>query len=360
MQAVSFKIAEQLDRHFNLHDIGPITPRVNKIDALWSKLHRRIFHVRGNFHQFSVKTLEATANQLEGLVDCHTDAIFFRSVTRWIMCRPAVPYFVHTDVAFHTFFHNTFAPSEFRASDLERIWDEERRFLEGASAVFFESDWGLQKARSAYQLTGDHYIALKNGGGIDPPAQDIWDGTSLRLISIAKHFKQKGGDITLEAFKILKPQYPQLQWHIIGGPPEGDGDTIDGLHYEGFLHTDIPAELVRFRNLLAGAFLLVHPTREDTNPLVLVEAAYFGCPSISVNDFAIPELVSNTETGILLERPVTAAAIANAIEALIVDRDRYAKMRQKARQRAVQQFQWNAIGDEMATSIDLALTQETS
>ena len=33
--------------------------------------------------------------------------------------------------------------------------------------------------------------------------------------------------------------------------------------------------------------------REDTNPWVITEAAYFGGPSISVNRFAIPELVAH-------------------------------------------------------------------
>jgi glycosyltransferase involved in cell wall biosynthesis len=123
---------------------------------------------------------------------------------------------------------------------------------------------------------------------------------------------------------------------------------VDGIHYEGFLHTDVPAERVRFREILGNAFLLVHPTREDINPLVLIEAAYFGCPSVSVNDFAIPELVANQQTGILLDRPVTAESVANAIELLINDRQLYSSMRIASRRRAMELFSWQNIGDRMA------------
>jgi glycosyltransferase involved in cell wall biosynthesis len=357
MLAVSFRIAQQLDHYFDLQDIGPIVPHVSVMDALLSKIRRKVFDVPGRFYQFSANTLAATARQIEEHIGDETDAVFFRSLTRWIDCRPTVPYYVHTDVVFHTFFHNTFDPTDFSTSDLQRIWDEERKFLEGAAAVFFESEWGLQKARSAYQLTGNNFIALRNGGGIEPPDCDAWDGHSLRLVSIAKHFQQKGGDIVLEAFRMLKPRYPELQWHIIGGPPEGDLEGIDGIHYEGFLRTDVPAELIRFREMLANAFLLVHPTREDTNPLVLIEAAYFGCPSVSVDDFAIPELVVNGETGVLLKRPITGESLADAIENLILERNLYLDLRRKARVRAVQQFQWDAIGDEMASHIRRCLVQ---
>jgi glycosyltransferase involved in cell wall biosynthesis len=94
--------------------------------------------------------------------------------------------------------------------------------------------------------------------------------------------------------------------------------------------------------------LLVHPTREDTSPLVVTEAAYFGCPSISVNQFALPELVLDGKTGLLLEAPVTAPRLAAAIEELIVDRTRYLEMRKQARRHAMGSYQWDRIGDTMA------------
>jgi len=99
---------------------------------------------------------------------------------------------------------------------------------------------------------------------------------------MAFNFRQKGGDITLGAYKLLKPRFPSLTWHIIGGPPEGDWRSLGGISYEGILRPDVPAERERLRELLARAFLLVHPTREDINPLVPTEAAYFGCPAISL------------------------------------------------------------------------------
>ena len=359
MLAVSFRIAQQLDHYFDLQDIGPIVPHVSVMDALLSKIRRKVFHVPGMFYQFSANTLAATARQIEEHIGDETDAVFFRSLTRWIDCRPTVPYFVHTDVVFHTFFHNTFDPTDFSTSDLQRIWAAERAFLEGAAAVFFESEWGLQKARNAYGLSGENMFALRNGGVVDPPAHDVWVANRpRRILTIAKHFRQKGGDLVLDAFVKLKQRFPDFEWSIIGGEPEENWREIPGISYEGFLRPENPTELCRFRDLLASAFLLIHPTREDTNPLVLVEAAYFGCPCVSVRDFAIPELVIDRQTGILVDRPVTANSLVHAIEHLIEHPNQYLDMRRSARERAVAKFDWNAIGAEMAGHIHRCLAHD--
>jgi len=200
-------------------------------------------------------------------------------------------------------------------------------------------------------LQGDHYVVINNGGGLEPPSEDIWDGNYLRLLTIAKDFRQKGGDLVFEAFKQLKRSFPELKWSIIGGPPDPQTLNCAGVTYEGFLRPESDTELTRFRALLADAFLLIHPTREDVNPLVLIEAAYFGCPSISVDDFAIPELVINGETGVLLQRPLSIPDLVSSVAQLVVNRDSYLKLRQNARSRSLSKFTWDEAGGQMHTEI---------
>jgi len=172
---------------------------------------------------------------------------------------------------------------------------------------------------------------------------------------MAFNFRQKGGDITLGAYRILKPRFPSLTWHIIGGPPAGDWHSVPGISYEGALRPDVPAERERLRALLAEAFLLVHPTREDTSPLVLTEAAYFGCPAISVNSFGIPELVKHGRTGLLVDPPVTSDAVAAAIAGLLEERGGYLDMRRAARSTALEKHSWDRIGTVMCDRIEESL-----
>lgn len=349
--AVNWHAYQQLARHFETVYCGPLAPRVPVVADYVSKLRRRVLGKPGKFVRFAPAALAGNAVRVARAVPEDARAVCFRAAAPWCRCRPRVPYFVYLDVVFHTFFHNTFRPEDFERADVERIWREEAAFLEGAAAVFFESGWGLERAREAYQLGGSHYHAAGRGGVVAPPAADAWDGSSRKLVSIAMKFRQKGGDVVLDAYRTLKPKFPDLSWHIVGGPPEGDWQTLGGITHEGVLDPDDPAQLARLRSLLADAFLLVHPTREDTSPLVLTEAAYFGCPAVSVKRFAIPELVTDGETGCLVEFPSAAGPVAAVIAALLEDVPRYRRMRAEARRQAVERYAWEGIGKTMAEEI---------
>jgi glycosyltransferase involved in cell wall biosynthesis len=279
----------------------------------------------------------------------------FRSAARWSRTKLQLPYFVYLDAVFHTFFHNTFRPDDFVRSDVERIFEEEAKFLENAEGVFFESHWGMQKAKDAYSLTGPGYINVGRGGALNPPDSDTWNEESRALVTVAMDFRQKGGDIVMEAFTSLKPRFPGLTWHIIGGRPAPGVDTMPGVTWEGILDPGKPDERMRLQSILAKAFLLVHPTREDTSPLVITEAAYFGCPSISVHRFAIPELVVNGVTGILLES-IDSKLVTEAITALAENPRRYADMRRNARSHALRHFTWNRVGSTIAEHVTTALS----
>jgi len=352
--AVNWHIQQQLLKHFDLVAPDPIVPRVSRRERFISRVQRYIFRKPSKFFYFSPATLDDNAARASAHFK-NADAVFFRSATRWCHCKPAMPYFVYLDIVFHTFFENTFKQKDFIAADLQRIYDTEARFLENAAAVFFESDWGLQKARTAYGLAGSHYEVAGRGGVLEPPERDEWTAESPYLLSIAMNFEQKGGDILLGAFTELKESHPQLRWHIVGGRPTGNWETVDGIVYEGPLDPEDDADLARYRRLLSQAYLLVHPTREDTNPLVLTEAAYFGCPSISVKRFAIPELVINGKTGALLDWPVHPHELAIAVHHLIECPDVYRRMRLAAFEFSRSECDWTQIGSRMARVIDSKL-----
>ena len=353
--AVNWHVQNQLCNHFDLFYPGPIVPAVSNTERLKSQIQRYVLKRPSNFFYFSPSTLDRNAERAARHFGKDIDAVFFRSATRWCHCAPPVPYFVYLDIVFHTFFENTFDKKAFLASDLNRIYQAEANFLENASAVFFESDWGLNKAHEAYSLKGGHYEVAGRGGVLEPPERDEWSNESLILVSIAMNFEQKGGDIVLAAFKELKKSHPALRWHIIGGQPAGDWKTVDVIVYEGLLNPDDQDHLARYRNLLSQAFLLIHPTREDATPLVLTEAAYFGCPSVSVNRFAIPELVIDGKTGILLDYPAKPEQLAEAVQSLIEAPEIYRQMRQTAFEFSRSQFDWRGIGYRMAETINSKL-----
>ena len=355
---VNWHAADQLSRRFNTSYVGPIVPTPGPVSVLQSRIRRKVLRKQGEFAYFSPATLDQNARKVAAHLRGDEDALVFRSATRWCRCSTTVPYFIYLDAVFHTFFHNTFEPEQFNSSDIERICAEETAFLENASGVFFESEWGLARAREAYGLAGSHYHVAGRGGSLRPPPMDSWPANSRRLLTVAVDFALKGGQTVLAAFEMLKHRVPDLHWSIVGGHP-GVALPPDVV-YEGMLDPHDPQEGARLRELFATAWLLVHPTREDTSPLVITEAAYFGCPAISVNAFAIPELVEHEQSGLLLDLPLTPQAVTRAIESLMLDEHRYRHMRQRARGEALRKHAWESVGGRICDSIATALAPKAS
>jgi glycosyltransferase involved in cell wall biosynthesis len=347
---VNWNAFEQLKLRFECKYVGPVVPHASRAEVLVSRLRRKLLRRPGKFAYFSPSTLASNAARVESLMPRDVDAVMFRSAARWCRVRPAVPYFVYLDAVFHTFFQNTFDPDDFERTDIERIFEAEAAFLENAAGVFFESRWALAKAKEAYSLRGAKYFAVGRGGALEPPEQDSWDGRSREIVTVAMNFAQKGGDLVFEAFRSLKPEFPKLSWRVIGGRPPDAVINVEGISYEGVLDPGIAAQRARFADILSNAFLLVHPTREDTSPLVITEAAYFGCPAISVNQFAIAELVVNGVTGILLES-ARGDSVAPAVRELLLNSQRYGDMRRNARAHSVANFSWQSVGNMISERI---------
>jgi len=141
---------------------------------------------------------------------------------------------------------------------------------------------------------------------------------------------------------------------IIGAPP-ADFAGKPGVRYAGFLRKEDAAELARFRAVLAGARAVVHPTRSDIAPLLLVEAAMFGCPAIASRGFAIPELVADGESGLLLDAPGDPAAVAAAMTWTLYNPAAYAGMRAAAWRRARDLHGKARFEDRLLAFVDEAL-----
>ena len=76
----------------------------------------------------------------------------------------------------------------------------------------------------------------------------------------------------------------------------------------------------------------------DTNPMILIEAGYFGCPSVSTRMCGIPEVIEDGVTGLLLDFPASVDSLADAMERVIIDDEAYRFMRQGVRARMLRLF----------------------
>lgn len=329
---------------------GPVNPPSDLIAKIPSKIARTL-HARGSFPFFSRRRLDRIARETRDKAPRTADCDFFFGSTPWVHTTPSRPYFTYTDCSFLTYMHAYHDLRRFVTADIDRIVDAEKKWMQASSGVFIATSWAADAVAEAYDLDDDKVKVVGMGGATTIPSADRYDG-GRDLVFIAYDFEKKGGQICVDAYRLLKQSIPRLRLIVIGGKPDAAaiGDDPD-IVCTGLLNKDNPADAAKYDAILEKAFLLIHPSMADIGSAAILEAAYRGCPALAPRRFCYTDQVVDGITGLLFEPPLNAAAFSEAIAALDSDLGRYQKMRADARRVSLERFTWAAVADEILNQI---------
>ncbi len=120
----------------------------------------------------------------------------------------------------------------------------------------------------------------------------------VKLLFVSRRFQEKGGYELLEAFDKIKDKYNcELRMISIFSKEilEKYGDDKKVKLIEAKLSRDKLARYFR------EADIFIYPNRIDTYGFVIIEAMAYGLPVITMNLYAIPEMIQNGKNGLLIE-----------------------------------------------------------
>lgn len=149
-----------------------------------------------------------------------------------------------------------------------------------------------------------------------------------RILSVGRLMKDKKLDILVRAMRVVCNQQP-AHLFIVGRGSERPRlkALIRQLDMESYIHLlgyvpeeDLPA-LYRASNLFAI------PSLVEVQSLPALQAAVTGLPIVAANSAALPELVRNTENGLLVY-PMTSNNLGNSILSILSDPDQARRMGQ--------------------------------
>jgi glycosyltransferase involved in cell wall biosynthesis len=350
--AMNFAAWSALSGSHAVHYAGPVDPPASLPRKALSKL-LRLSGGQGDFFFYSQPRLEAIAREVDERCVPNATFDFFHGFTPWILTRPVRPYAAWSDCTFRDYMEHFHDRGRFRQADLERIERAEAAWLRAARMVIFTSEWAAARARAAYGLEESRVAVTGILGDFVPPENDRYAG-GKRFAFISTNFVAKGGPVVLEAFRKLRTRRPEITLAVVGD--RGPLDLSEpGVTYEGFLRKEHPAEYGRLREIFATSRAIVNATRSDIAPVLLVEAGYFGCPAVSSRRFAIPEIVNDGVTGILVDNPEDPDAVAQAMARLLDDEGGYAAMRRAAWEKVRCEHSRARFERRLCDCVDLAL-----
>ena len=195
------------------------------------------------------------------------------------------------------------------------------------------------------------------------PARPLRDGNDptdpVRLLSVGRAVEKKGYDILLQALAALPAP---LHWrfaHIGGGPllpqlrQQAEQLGIDGrIVWHGAQAQAAVIEACRAADLFVLASRKDKDGDMDGLPNVLMEAQSQGLACLSTSFSAIPELILDGETGLLVP-PNDAPALSAALTRLIADPALRQQLGSAGEQRVRTQFSMRAGIDALARRFGL-------
>jgi glycosyltransferase involved in cell wall biosynthesis len=178
------------------------------------------------------------------------------------------------------------------------------------------------KFYNIYHPNPEYVFAMKNEN-YETDADIVFNGAIV---------KRKGVEDLLNAVSIVKNSLPAVKAKIIGYPGDRnyflhlsklieEKGLLENVRFIGFLekHEDVLREMKKSK-------ILVLPTHVDTGPRSVAESITIGVPVISSNIDGLRNMITNNESGILVEVG-DIESLANAITKLLNDaqlRDRLA------------------------------------
>ncbi|MUV50091.1 glycosyltransferase family 1 protein [Haloarcula sp. CBA1122] len=166
------------------------------------------------------------------------------------------------------------------------------------------------------------------------------------LLNVNNYMEKKNRETLLRSFVEIREQWPDLNLVLAGGSWEesaipslinrlGLDDCVVDL---GFVaNEDLPL-------LYSGATAFINPTLHETFGFTNLEAMACGCPVVTSNRFAVPEIVGNGAK--LVSDPLCPDAVATATNELLTDETARTALAERGRKQA-NKYSWERTAEEV-------------
>ena len=179
------------------------------------------------------------------------------------------------------------------------------------------------------------------------------------VLSLSRLVPRKGMDVLIEAAARLASTVPGLQI-AIGGSGRDRARLERRVEATGapvrFLGR-VPEEDLAAVYGAADAYAMLCRNRwggleQEGFGIVFLEAAAAGVPQVAGRSGGAAEAVDHGETGLVVDDPTDADAVAAALGTLLGDADLRARMGEAGRRRAIEQFDYQHLADRLGRAIE--------
>lgn len=340
---------------FLTHNIDVEWIQVNRFTNWESKfflsienLHKKIFNRGFNRNHFIAKAFLASKKLQKTLKNSDADLIFApTTITDLAFLNTDKPIIYLNDATFHQLLNYYGGMSGFGWLSKKTTVFIEKLALQKSDFLIFSSHWAAKHAEDFYQIPKDKIEVIKFGSNTTAPDKIVEKDYSgeITFLFLGVEWERKGGQIALDAIKILRDRNYPVKLQVVGCiPPVEEAEAMNVIP---FLNKNNPEEARQIFNFLQNSHFMFMPTRADCTPISFCEAASYGLPVISTDTGGVAAVVEPGETGILLPLNASSEQYADEIEILLQNPEQIRALSQNAREKYEKELNWSVWGEKM-------------
>lgn len=207
--------------------------------------------------------------------------------------------------------------TEFRTA-LRKIYLPIGRYaLKAADAVVALTEIERSALVSRFDLNPKKVFVVSNG--ITLPTRRPTKARENMLLVVSRLEEYKGIEILFSALSLIRTRVPDAKLVLVGeGSMRGRIEKLaQGLDDVVLVSSIDRARLVEYYEKSA---VLLSVSSYEAFGLSILEAMGHGCPVIATSVGAIPQIIQNMKTGLLLNYPINPLELSNAVVRILTDK----------------------------------------
>jgi glycosyltransferase involved in cell wall biosynthesis len=318
---MGFIIEQVLGHITHAHNLQATIPQDSDVRAHWGLIPYEVNGLMGRMpvyrSNWTVRVGLRTRRALHTMASqAQLDALFFHTqvpamlALDWVRRVPSIISLDATPRQYDQL--GSFYAHDSGAPWMEQLkWRLSRTVFDAARHLVTWSSWAKQGLVDDYAVSADKITVIPPGVTVSdwlrPKPRTPHEGPA-KILFVGGDLERKGGLLLLEAFRALRPLGVEL--HLV---------TRDQVQAEPglFVYHNMRPNSPALRQLYYDCDIFALPTYGDCLPMVLSEAGAAGMAIVSTQLAAIPEVICDGESGILV--PVgNVAKLTDALRGLIL------------------------------------------
>jgi starch synthase len=219
------------------------------------------------------------------------------------------------------------APTRWTPLAVRTVVPFERRVYDVATLVVAQSEWAAASVAS-YGVDRDRIRVIPFGVTVPERPPDIRPSARPLIVFVGRSLARKGGHRLLRLYRQHLSSIADLDLVTLDRVAPSPGVRVIN---------DVRPGDDRLPAILGAATVFAFPSDIDMSPNVVLEAMAMGVPVVALRVGGVGELVDHRVTGLLVA-PDDERALVGAIESIVRDPVRAARMGAAARARVIERF----------------------